>query len=446
MKNKNLRRYEFFIIAFAIFFIVEMGVKIYKNYALTASEYQEKLKEEEADEENKEDKKEARKNPIISKFDDDEFGDVFRKKQKDNNLVICSEIIDLYCSKNEETNAIFSPTSFNHALGMAQIGASKELDTIIGDILNTNNYKGIARDYIKSLDEKKIDENNMIHIANAFWFDNSFKIKDSCEKELNKYYNAETHDFDKKDPQESASIINKWASDNTYGLIDNIVNENNILNSKTILTNAVYFNSEWENEWEVKIDEDGNEKVYPFYSSNQELVSYMDNYGEIYFENDYAKAFGCDYKIPGFSFIGILPKDEGPFTMESLDINGLLSSGKKYNGNLKISMPKLNYSTRFELDHLLGDLGYKDLFLYPTYVLKGKPQNIDSIVQKTKIELNEKYTRAAAVTSVDIFTSTYEPVKEISIVLNRPFAFLIYDNNNDEVLFMGKVLTTRMEN
>lgn len=41
-----------------------------------------------------------------------------------------------------------------------------------------------------------------------------------------------------------------------------------------------------------------------------------------YYENEYATAFGKNY-ANGLSFIGILPKKEGEFTLEGLDINGL---------------------------------------------------------------------------------------------------------------------------
>ena len=65
------------------------------------------------------------------------------------------------------------------------------------------------------------------------------------------------------------------------------------------------------------------------------------------------------------------------------------------------------------------------------------------VMVKTKLELDENGTKAAAVTSISMETCSLaspDPVVK-NVDLTRPFAFLIYDSTNDEVLFMGKVVT-----
>ena len=61
-----------------------------------------------------------------------------------------------------------------------------------------------------------------------------------------------------------------------------------------------------------------------------------------------------------------------------------------------------------------------------------------------KIEMDEKGTRAAAVTAILMYEcdSCEEPVvKELKeVYLDRQFAFLIYDSVNDKIVFMGKVV------
>ena len=57
----------------------------------------------------------------------------------------------------------------------------------------------------------------------------------------------------------------------------------------------------------------------------------------------------------------------------------------------------------------------------------------------------ENGTKAAAVTAVimecmSAVVEEKEPVIK-NVELTRPFAFLIYDRSNDEILFMGKVMT-----
>lgn len=76
--------------------------------------------------------------------------------------------------------------------------------------------------------------------------------------------------------------------------------------------------------------------------------------------------------------------------------------------------------------------------------IADKNVNVDTILQKTKLELDENGTKAAAVTAVIMecmsAVEEKEPVIK-NVELTRPFAFLIYDRSNDEILFMGKVMT-----
>lgn len=65
---------------------------------------------------------------------------------------------------------------------------------------------------------------------------------------------------------------------------------------------------------------------------------------------------------------------------------------------------------------------------------------IHEILQLCKIEVDEKGTKAAAVTVVIAKTAAFVIIKNKEITLNRPFAYLIRDNNTGEILFVGKVV------
>ena len=149
--------------------------------------------------------------------------------------------------------------------------------------------------------------------------------------------------------------------------------------------------------------------------------------GDRYYENDKATAFDREY-ANGLSFVGILPVDEGDFTLEDLDIGGLLKSQPEYD-EVQCKMPKLDNIFSSNADFS----GIAD-----------KNVNVDTILQKTKLELDENGTKAAAVTAVIMecmsAVEEKEPVIK-NVELTRPFAFLIYDRSNNEILFMGKVMT-----
>ena len=67
---------------------------------------------------------------------------------------------------------------------------------------------------------------------------------------------------------------------------------------------------------------------------------------------------------------------------------------------------------------------------------------IYDILQKCKIEMDEEGTRAAAVTAIimrEAMAMAPEPKSVKEVYLDRPFAFLIYDSVNDQIVFVGKV-------
>ena len=69
---------------------------------------------------------------------------------------------------------------------------------------------------------------------------------------------------------------------------------------------------------------------------------------------------------------------------------------------------------------------------------------VGSVIQKTHIELDEKGTKAAAVTVIDMKceATCVEPVREKKeVILNRPFAFAIVDTESGTPVFAGIVNT-----
>ncbi len=84
---------------------------------------------------------------------------------------------------------------------------------------------------------------------------------------------------------------------------------------------------------------------------NNEETKYMTSIGDNYYENEAATAFE-KYYANNLSFIGILPKAEGDFTSDELDIEGLLESEPEYD-EVNCKMPKLNFETTAELSDIL---------------------------------------------------------------------------------------------
>lgn len=65
---------------------------------------------------------------------------------------------------------------------------------------------------------------------------------------------------------------------------------------------------------------------------------------------------------------------------------------------------------------------------------------ISDVLHKAYVSVDEKGTEAAAATAVVVGT-TAMPVNEVALKIDRPFIFVIQDNQSGAILFIGRVVS-----
>lgn len=142
------------------------------------------------------------------------------------------EDFDLYFLQldNVEKNRIYSPLSIKYTLEMLKEGANGETKEQITDIVG--NYTS-----------KKYINNQNMSFANALFIKDTFKenIKGTYISNLSTNYNAEVI----YDSFETPNVINSWISNNTFKLINNIVDD--VSDNDFVLVNALAIDMEWVN-------------------------------------------------------------------------------------------------------------------------------------------------------------------------------------------------------
>lgn len=354
------------------------------------------------------------------------------------------KLTDKIAAENRNKNIMLSPTSLNFALGMIAEGAKGETKEALKEYLGTDDFAAYAKQYIENIKKYNSDEENYgykskLKIADAVWADDGLKLQDTFKKSVSSNFSAKVENLDFSNTDKTCKRINKWCDKNTEGLIPKIITPDTISkDTELCLTNSLYFESGWNgDQWTV------SNKKEKF--GDKEKTKYMTCAGDRYYENDKATAFGRNY-ANGLSFIGILPNEEGDFTLEDLDIESLLKSKPEYD-EVDCKMPKLNFETSATLNDMLSDLGLENIFSNDADFsgIADKNTKVSAVLQKTKLELDENGTKAAAVTAAVMECMSAmapDPVVK-SVELTRPFAFLIFDEMNNEILFMGKVVTVK---
>ena len=347
--------------------------------------------------------------------------------------------------KQNSGNLLISPLSLTCALALTANGAEGEtleqIENIMGGLplSELNEYLYTYRSSLSSSEGLKL------HSANSIWFKDEEKItfrNEFLQTDVN-YFSSEIYkaDFDAS----TAADINNWANKNTGGMIKKAVDK---IDPEAVmyLINALAFDAEW-----AKIYEKSNIKEGSFTAENGEKREAEMMYSEesVYLEDENAIGFMKRYKGGKYSFAALLP-NEGTTISEYLDLLSAESLQELLKDfrycEVTAAVPKFKYECDFSLSDTLKSFGVTDAFdRFTTDFSKMAEINvpnynlyINDVLQKTFIEVNEKGTKAGAVTSFHMnlgCTAAGPPEKRV--ILDRPFVYMIVDNENYLPIFMG---------
>ena len=360
-----------------------------------------------------------------------------------DNMLTSIKLFDVI--SRDKDNSMFSPLSLNMALGLLAEGAGGGSKTALDTYLGTENYSDFVDGYMQIVESQynyesdyDTDWKNVFEIANSFWANNTMPFNEDYTNRLSEKFKAEVRNIDFGNKTNALGEINGWVSEKTHKMIPTIINDYSD-DIAAVLINTIYFESAWRESWSINKDD---KQPFTLPDGSTKDIPLMRNSVRSYFENDKATAFSCGY-LNGLEFIGILPKETGDFTVESLDIPSLLES-ESYEFDVYAGMPRLNFETEIPLTETLNAFGLSEIFdenAADFYGISQVALHVSDILQKTKLELDENGTKAAAVTAILIEATSAMPVEreKKSVTLDRPFAFMIYDSAEDQIIFLGKV-------
>lgn len=358
--------------------------------------------------------------------------------------------------KNENNignNNLISPLSVIYALAMVTNGADgntyKQLADKIsnnGDISDLNAY---LLEYANALKNNSLSK---VSMANSVWNNSNEKhnhpIIPQFNETLSKYYNTELYSRDFED-ENTLHEINSWCSDNTDGMIEQILSE--LPKSAVMaLINALFFEAKWVEqygEYDVtKGDFVGFDKT-----SQAEYMHSSDN-GGTYISDNNVTGFSKQYE-GGYSFVAIMPNESGEKAfndmISTMDYDRLLSLYKNQKGGegyrVNTSMPKFKGEYSYEMKDILKDMGITDAFEpsvadFSKIYADNLRTFISTVTHKTAIENSEAGTKAAAVTAIIMDTECVPDYnKTVNISLDRPFMYAIVNSSTGTPLFIGTI-------
>lgn len=330
-------------------------------------------------------------------------------------------------------NVVVSPYSAAVTLSMLAEGAEgqtrEEFDKVLGGVL----YKA---------EDLGGNDTVIVKSANSLWLDDNFSPR-------NRYVNLLSKDFDAfLDVENFASpvakeAINNWCSEHTDGKITGIIDR---LDPSTVmvLVNALYFNAPWE----VEFDPDATSDQTFNGTAVESKVKMMRSEGYyMYAENNGFQIIQLPYKGLKYAMYVVLPP-------QGADINKLISKmdASAYQSamdmisqqKVRLFMPRFKVETSMILNKPLQNMGIKTAFMSAadfSGIAEMGPLVLDLVKQKCYIDVSEKGTEAAAVTSAQIRLTSARPVAKVPVMrVDRPFVFVIADGDAKKILFAGKIV------
>lgn len=350
-------------------------------------------------------------------------------------------------------NLLLSPLSISTALSMTANGADgqtrEQMEKVLGSGLTLDQLNEYMAYYISKLpDEKK----TKVYLADSIWFKDkpSFQVYDDFLEANKKYYGSEIY----KTAFDNSTIndINSWVNKNTHGMIPTLLKNGDLdpTAEKEILMmliNTLYFEAEWYSPYTSSYD-----GKFTDLDGNEHPIKKMFSQERQYFDLGDADAFKKQYANGEYSFVGIMPKEKNVVDyIKDLDAEKLFEGLKQCEDpetvELNVMIPKFKYNYSKSLCDVLAKMGMPSAFSLENadfskindLSVSGAPSlYIDDVIHKTKIEVTEKGTKAAAVTAVMMGAGSAMPKekKKVNIYLDKPFVYMIVDKNNVP-LFIG---------
>lgn len=351
-------------------------------------------------------------------------------------------------SDGNNKNVVFSPFSISPTIGMVALGAEGETEQQISKVfhfdLNNADFQSQMGKLQTTISSSATDSTE-INIANRIWIENTYKIRCNYSKQLKKQFKAEIHKTDFiGSPEPSRLNINKTIESDTKDYIKDLLPQGSIDDqTRLVLTNAIYFKGKWD----INIDPQKTSDREFTLSDGKKIkcpTMYVNDEFKI-FESSSYKALQMDYKGKKLSMLILLPNEDINFAdfqeKMNYDLYKTTVAGLGNKGKIKVYLPKFKITTSFEMKDALSKMGMPIAFSNGadfSGISKKNDIKISNVYHKAFIEVSEEGTTAAAATAaVMVMKSGYAP--QNMFVANRPFIYILHDNETQTILFMGKV-------
>jgi serpin B len=343
-------------------------------------------------------------------------------------------------------NVFISPVSIEYCLAMVANGAQGDTYTQMAHTLGWGampvaqvnaGFQALTQSLLSA------DKQVQLSLADSLWLNDKASFRDSFIATNKQYFNAELRTVRFTDPA-TVPAINDWVKAKTQGMIPTLLEKGDVDNSTLlVLLNALYFKGDWSVPFDPQGTTDQPFSLLDGTKQTQKMMQRSDKFS--YFEDEYLQMVRLPYGDGSLSMLVILPAGG-----QSLDAvaqrvfsptgwTNYLRNLHERDGDLFLPRFAANYSA--DLPEALKVLGISDAFTTKANFagMSDTPSYLSKVKHKTALEVNEKGTKAAAVTGAVMTTmAMLNPQPPFVMKVNHPFLLAI-QNKDGALLFLGQI-------
>lgn len=353
-------------------------------------------------------------------------------------------LMTLLNAADENTGFVFSPISLSLDLAMVANGtagdAGKEVLKGLGfDNDDYSQYNAYCKKLMEGL--PAVDLSTQVRMANAVIVDAVYPVKAAFKSMISSSYYGVVESLPFQEWSLVRKRVNTWVSDNTEGLIPEILGDRSG-DDAAYLLNTLYLKARLSYPFDK---EQSHEATFHAPAEDKSLV-FMTGYFQIPFaSNNHYSSVSLPLGNQKYSLRLFLP-NEGVSLEDLLEQLrggefGVANAGPTY--NTRVAIPKFITNSEFpNLIPALMKLGISALFkpcLFKEMLEVNVPLVISDVLHVAKFSLDENGIEGAAATSIgvegiappDMNSETRE------FVADRPFVYFVQERTSGTVLFAG---------
>ena len=165
-----------------------------------------------------------------------------------------------------------------------------------------------------------------------------------------------------------------------------------------------------------------------------------------YGEFDDLQVLELPYGDGSLSMLVLLPKEiDGLARLEAkLTFQNLQQwTTNLRNREVKFALPKFKTTSQFQMNETLKLMGMISAFDAKqadfSGMTGGRNLFISAVIHKAFVDVNEEGTEAAAATGILMELASAVPIEPPVFRADHPFMFMIRDNRNGSIMFMGRI-------